>query len=158
MTSVKMIKEVSDEHSDEAYFFLLEIDSPELNETLYAVNNNEPVISRGQQYEAFPFEVILPPDTGGAPAALKLLTYNSSDDFIDLIRQTTEPPTVKLELVSTSDLDTPEKVIDFMTLGAAEYDALTISFTLTSSAWYARKTLQSTYQQAEFPGLFFALQ
>lgn len=150
--------QVSAQHSDEALFFLMTITSPELNEPLYVVNNNEALTSRGQVYEAFPFEVRLPPDDGAAPKDLQLVTYNLSDEFMDLIRQTTEPPAVKLELVSTRDLDTPEKVIDFMALGGAEYDALNITFTLINNNFAARKTLQNQYSQSEFPGLFFALQ
>lgn len=158
MTSVTLQREVSDEHSDEALFWLMEINAPEIGETLYVVNNNEEVYSRSRAYTPYPFEVVLPPDNGGKPANLKLITYNLDPRFIDLVRQTTEPPTVKIDLVSTRDMDTPEKTIDFMVLTGAEYDALTITFTLASSNWHSRKTLQATYQQAEFPGLFFALQ
>ena len=77
---------------------------------------------------------------------------------MDLVRQTTEPPQVKLELISTRDPDVVEKTIDFMALGGAEYDALNITFTLIANTFGARKTLQNKYSQAEFPGLFFALQ
>lgn len=150
--------QVSANHSDEAIFFLMTIESPELNEQIYAVNNNEAIVSRGRTYEAFPFEVRLPPDDGGAPKDLQLVTYNLSEDFMDLVRQTTEPPTVKLELISSRDPDVVEKTIDFMSLGGAQYDALNITFTLIANNFAARKTLQSTYNQAEFPGLFFALQ
>lgn len=158
MTSVTLTREVSDEHSDAAFFWLMEINAPEISETLYVVNNNEEVFSRGQAYTPYPFEVALPPDNGGKPTAMQLRTFNLDPRFIDLVRQTTQPPTVKIELVSTNDLDTPEKVIDFMVLTGAEYDALSITFSLASSNWHSRKTLQATYQQAEFPGLFFALQ
>lgn len=158
MTSVNLTRQVSDEHSDEALFWLMEIDAPEIGEVLYVCNNNEELTSRGRTYTPYPFEVVLPPDNGGKPAAMKLVTYNLDPRFIDLVRQTTEPPSVKIELVSSRDMDTPEKVVDFMVLSGAEYDALTITFTLASSNWHSRKTLQATYQQAEFPGLFFALQ
>lgn len=158
MTSVELTRQVSDEHSDEALLWLMEINAPEIGETLYVVNNNEEVFAQGRTYTPYPFEVILPPDNGGKPANLKLLTYNLDPRFIDLVRQTTEPPSVKIELVSTRDLNVPEKTINFMVLTGAEYDALTITFTLASSNWHSRKTLQATYQQAEFPGLFFALQ
>jgi hypothetical protein len=77
---------------------------------------------------------------------------------MDLVRQTTEPPLVKLELVSSVDMDFVEKTIDFMALGAADYDALTITFTLISNQFSSRNTLKNAYGQNEFPGLFFALQ
>lgn len=150
--------QVSANHSDEALFFLMTIQSPELSEDLHVVNNNEAVVSRGVTYEAFPFVIELPPDDGGAPKDLRLKTYNVSEEFMDLIRQTTEPPKVKLELVSSRDMDFVEKTIGFMALGGAEYDASEISFTLISNQFSARNTLKNKYAQNEFPGLFFALQ
>jgi hypothetical protein len=158
VTTVEFENTLHSDHSDEAIFFLLTITSPELSEPLYLVNNNASVLSRGRVYEPFPFEVVLPPEDGGKPKALKLNTYNLSPEFMDLVRQTNEPPLVKFEIVSTRDMDQVEKVIDFMQVGAAEYDAVTVSFTLVSSQFGARKTLQAMYSQNEFPGLFFALQ
>jgi hypothetical protein len=141
-----------------AYLFLLEINSTQLDEPIYIVNNNEEVVSRGITYEPFPFEVVLPPDDGSKPQNLKLVTFNVHPDLIDLIRQTVEPPTVKLELVTTADLDFVEKTVDFMTVVGSTYDALNITFDLASSSVFARAALRGKYTQTEFPGLFFALQ
>ena len=156
--TVEFENDLTANHSDEALLFLMTITSEELNEEIYCVNNNEAVVSRGRTFEAFPFEIRLPPEDGGTPKDLKLVTYNLSDEFMDLVRQAQSPPEVKLELVSTRDLDEVEKTIDFMSVGGATYDALTITFTLIANNFSARKTLQATYNQAEFPGLFFALQ
>ena len=156
--SAEFENELTANHSDEALLFLMTITSEELNEQIYCVNNNEPVVSRCRTYEAFPFAIKLPPEDGGAPKELELVTYNLSDEFMDLVRQAQSPPSVKLELVSTRDLDEVEKTIDFMSVGGATYDALQITFTLIANNFAARKTLQATYNQAEFPGLFFALQ
>ena len=106
--------QVSANHSEHALLFLMTIISEELNEEIYCVNNNEAVVSRGRTYEAFPFEIKLPPEDGGAPKDLQVVTYNLSDEFMDLVRQAQSPPQIKLELVSTRDLDEVEKTIDFM--------------------------------------------
>lgn len=158
MTTVEFENTLHADHDDHAIFFLMNITSPQLDQPLYLVNNNEAIISRGVVYEPFPFDVVLPPDDGSKPQALKLNTFNLSPEFMDLVRQTQEPPLVKFEIVSTRDLNVVEKSIDFMQVGAAEYDALSVSFTLASSNFGARKTLQAMYSQVEFPGLFFALQ
>lgn len=151
-------QQVGHEHSDEAIFFLMTIESPQLDEPLYLVNNNEDVYSRGTRFEPFPFELSLPPETGGPPQNLQLRTFNLGEQMMDLIRQTTEPPLIKFELVSTRDLDVVEKSINFMEVRGAEYDALGVVFTLAAANFAARKSLQATYTQIEFPGLFFALQ
>ena len=140
-----------------AFLFLMRINSPELEQPIYLVNNNEEIVSRGVTYEAFPFEVVLPPDDGQKPQNLKVITFNVHPEMINAIRQTAEPPTVLLEMVTTADLDFVEKRIDFMTVVSAQYDALNVTFDLASSSVFSRSTLRGKYTQSEFKGLFFAL-
>ena len=105
MTTVEFENTLHADHDDHAIFFLMNITSPQLSEPLYPVNNNDAIYSRGRLYEPFPFEVVLPPDDGAKPQALKLNTFNLSPEFMDLVRQTQEPPLVKFEIVSTRDLN-----------------------------------------------------
>ena len=156
--SPPVVIQTSENHSTEALFWLLTITSAELEKPLYLVNNNEDIVSNGITYEPFPFEVVLPPDDGGKPQNLVLKTYNVAPELMDVIRKPVEPPQVRIDLVSTLDLDAIEKSIGFMTVGAASYDALEVSFQLTAGGWAGRKTLNNIYDQAEFPALFFAIQ
>jgi len=152
------VVQVSENHGEEALLWLMTITSDELDAPLYLVNNNEEIVSNGQKYEPFPFEVILPPDDGGKPQNLVLKTYNLAPELMDVIRKPTEPPQVQIDLVSTADLNFVEKSIGFMTVGAVEYDALEVTFQLKAGSWAGRKTLNNIYNQSEFPALFFALQ
>lgn len=152
------VVQVSENHGEEALLWLMTITSAELASPLYLVNNNEEIVSNGQKYEPFPFEVILPPDDGGKPQNLVLKTYNLAPELMDVIRKPTEPPQVQIDLVSTADLNFVEKSIGFMTVGAAEYDALEVTFQLNAGGWAGRKSLNNIYNQSEFPALFFALQ
>ncbi len=149
---------VNNQHQEHAFLWLMTIRDAESNTTLRVVNNLEDVNSGGQVYTAFPFEVTLPPDDGGTPQSLKVTTVNASRDLIEIIRGTLEPPTVKLDLITSNNPNLIHKTIDFMQVGGVEYDALTVGFDLVSSSAFARKTQQHTYNQAEFPGLFYALQ
>ena len=154
---------VNNQHQEHAFLWLMTIRDAETNTTLHVVNNLEDVTSTGvygraQLYTAFPFEVTLPPDDGGTPQSLKVTTVNASRDLIEIIRGTLEPPTVRLDLITSNNPDLIHKTIDFMQVGGVEYDALTVGFDLVSSSAFARKTQQATYNQAEFPGLFYALQ
>ncbi len=149
---------VNNQHQEHAFLWLMTIRDAESNTTLRVVNNLEDVNSGGQVYTAFPFEVTLPPDDGGTPQSLKVTTVNASRDLIEIIRGTLEPPTVKLDLITSNNPNLIHKTIDFMQVGGVEYDALTVGFDLVSSSAFARKTQQATYNQAEFPGLFYALQ
>jgi hypothetical protein len=145
-------------HGEVAYFFLMTITDPESSTILRVVNNLEDVTSRGEVYTAFPFEITLPPDTGTAPAGVKVTTVNVGAELMQILRGTLDPPKVKLELILSNDTDIVEKTIDFMVLRNLEYDIESVSFELTSSSIFARKTCTGIYSQNEFPGLLFSLQ
>lgn len=149
---------VNRQHQEHAFLWLMTIQDSGSGTTLRVVSNLEDVTSNGQVYTAFPFEVTLPPDDGGTPQSLKVTTVNASRDLIEIIRGTLEPPMVRLDLITSNAPDLIHKSIDFMQVGGVEYDALTVGFDLVSSSAFVRKTQQHAYNQAEFPGLFYALQ
>ena len=153
-----LINQVNEMHGQVAYLFLMTITDPESKTVLHVVNNLEPVISNGIKYEAFPFEIIMPPDTGTAPAGIKVQTVNVGAELMKVLRGTLDPPRVKLELVLSDAPDVVEKTIDFMVLRNLEYDINSVSFDLTSSSIFARRTCTGIYSQNEFPGLLFSLQ
>jgi hypothetical protein len=153
-----LINRVNDMQGQVAYLFLMTITDPESKTVINVVNNLEPVISRGFRYDAFPFEITLPPDTGTAPAGIKVQTVNVGAELMQILRGTLDPPRVKLELVLSDAPDVVEKTIDFMVLRNLEYDVNSVSFDLTSSSIFARKTCTGVYSQNEFPGLLFSLQ
>ena len=153
-----LINHVNMMHGQVAYLFLMTITDPESSTVITVVNNLEPVESRGVKYEAFPFSITLPPDTGTAPAGIKVTTVNVGAELMQILRGTLDPPKVKLELVLSDAPDVVEKTIDFMVLRNLEYDIESVSFELTSSSIFARKTCTGIYSQNEFPGLLFSLQ
>ena len=153
-----LVNVVNQMHGQVAYLFLMTISDPESNTVLHVVNNLEDVTSRGQVYTAFPFEIQLPPDSGTAPAGVKVTTVNVGAELMQILRGTIDPPKVKLELVLSDDPDVVEKTIDFMVLRNLSYDIESVSFDLASSSIFARKTCTGIYSQNEFPGLLFSLQ
>jgi len=144
---------------DEVFLWLITFTDYQNNDELYAVNNLEDITSNGQLFTAFPFQLTLPPDDGQKPQSLTLDFPNVGRELMQLVREyeAGKPPKVKLDLVLASDPNVIEKTIDFMEVGAVEYNVLDIKFTLISSSIFARKTCIGTYNQAEFPGLFWAL-
>jgi len=159
-----IINIVNQQHSDDAFLFLITVSDPSSSTFLYGVSNLEAVTYRGQLYEAFPFEVQLPPDDGTKPGTVTIRTVNTGPELMKILRGTLEPPMVKLELILSSSLELPEdkqpdpeKTIDFMTVRGLTYDNENVEFQLASSSIFARKTCSGTYSQVEFPGLFFAV-
>ena len=143
--------------TDVAFFVLLTITPPagSITPVIRVVNNNEDVVSRGDTYMAFPFEFKLPVDDGERQPAIQVMAANSSQDFIEAVRSMLEPPTVKLELISSLDPDMPEKVIDFLRLDSVTYDAMSITFSLQPINILARNFPNTTYNAVEFPDLLY---
>ena len=158
MPTVNLNNQVNMLNGDQAYLFLMTIEDPESSTILRVVNNLEDVESRGETYTAFPFEVTLPPDTGSAPAGVRVTTFNVGRELMEILRGTFNPPKVKLELVLSGDTSIVEKSIDFMVLRNLEYNIDSVTFTLNSSSIFARKTCNGIYSQNEFPALLFSLQ
>jgi len=144
---------------DEVFLWLITFTDYENNDELYAVNNLEDVLSNGQLFTAFPFQLTLPPDDGQKPQSLSLTFPNVGRELMHLVREyeAGKTPKVKFDLILASAPDAIEKTIDFMEVGAVEYNVLDIKFNLISSSIFARKTCTGTYNQSEFPGLFWAL-
>ena len=159
MPYIQVPNVVNNINIEEAFLWLLTFSDYDNNVDLRAVNNLEDVASRGQTYTAFPFAISLPPDDGQKPQNLKLAFPNVGQELVTLIREfdPSLAPKVKLELVLSSDPETVEKTIDFMSVGNVTYTATDISFELVSSSIFARKTCTAIYNQAEFPGMFWAL-
>lgn len=155
-----LVEVVNDLNIDDAFLWLLTIHDYENNAVLRAVNNLEPVVSRGVKFEAFPFDIQLPPDDGQKLQNVRISFANVTREATEIVRQYSpdKPPMVVLELVLSSNPDRVEKQLDFLTLTSATYDALTITFTLASTFVFNRKTCLAIYNSEEFPGMFYAMQ
>lgn len=148
---------INQETTDVALLWLLTVTDPASAVVLRAVNNLEDVTSRGDVYTAFPFDLVLPPDTGDRPQNLNLTVANVGQELIQVLRGQLAPPQVKLELVTSASPDTVEKALDFFTVRNAEYNAQVITFTLSPSNIFARSTCTATYSSDEFPALYWSL-
>ena len=67
-------------------------------------------------FTAYPFNISLPVEDGSKELSLTLTIDNVDQLLVEAIRGFLEPPTMKLELVLSSDFDTVEKKIDFLRL------------------------------------------
>lgn len=139
--------------TNEAFLWLLTITSA--NETLRVVNNMEDVVSRGNTFTAYPFNISLPVEDGAKELALTLTIDNVDQMLVEAIRGFLEPPMMTLELVLSSDFNTVEKKIDFLRLSNVEYDALQIRGSLKPINVLGNSFPASNYDPAQFPSLFY---
>jgi len=139
--------------TNEAFLWLLTITTSK--ETLRIVNNMEDVVSRGNTYTAYPFNISLPVEDGSKELSLTLTIDNVDQLLVEALRGFLEPPVMKLELVLSSDFDTVEKKIDFLRLSNVEYDALQIRGSLKPNNVLGNSFPATSYDPAQFPSLFY---
>ena len=139
--------------TDEAFLWLLTITTS--NETIRLVNNMEDIVSRGNNYTAYPFNISLPIEDGSKQLSLSLTIDNVDQVLIEAIRGFLEPPVMKLELVLSSDFDTVEKKIDFLRLSNVEYDQLQIRGQLKPNNVLGNAFPATSYDPSQYPALFY---
>ena len=139
--------------TNEAFLWLLTITTSK--ENILLVNNMEDIVSRGEKYTAYPFDISLPVEDGSKALALTIKIDNVDQVLIEAIRGFLEPPVMKLELVLSSDFNTVEKKIDFLRLSNVEYDQLQIRGQLKPNNVLGNSFPASSYDPAQFPALFY---
>jgi hypothetical protein len=142
---------VNDANSEVAWFTLLTITSKGVSS--YLCDNTDTITSRGQAYLPFPFKITLPESDGETLPKVKYTIANVDQSLVEAIRAEITPPTIKLEVVTTINLDAPEIIIDGLVMHDASYDAVQISGTLSIPNILSRK-FGETYSPSIFPALF----
>jgi hypothetical protein len=111
-------------------------------------------VSRGNTYNAFPFEPVLPVDSADELPQTSIGFQNIDRSIISTIRTLTgEQPSILLEIVVASDPGNPQISLA-LTLLEAKYDAMTITATLAWEAFLAEPYPAHSITPADFPGVF----
>ena len=134
-------------------FLLLKIDHADLAQPIRVVNNKEDVISNGETFVGFPFEIPLPDNIEDAPPRTRLQISNVSREIGQAIRLINTPASVTLEIVQQSDLDTIQFTFPGMRLTNAQLDALTVTGDLSFEDLVREPYPSKTFSPAEYPGL-----
>jgi hypothetical protein len=148
-----LVPAVNRSTTDEAFFVLLTIMPADGQGTIFVVNNLEPITSRGQVFEAYPFAISLPQDTGESQPSVTISIDAVDQRIIEIMRALQEPPTVKIEVVMLSTLDVVDKTIDFLELTNVQYNALTVTGTLRPVNFLSMPAIDAIYSGVEFPDL-----
>ena len=145
---------VNAQETDEVFLLLLTLDHADLAQPIRVVNNTENVVSRGDTYVAYPFEIALPDEDPESVARVTLRIDNVDRQIVQSLRAIQAPLSVALEVVMASAPDTVEAGPFNMTLVAAEYDALTITGELAFEDVLNEPFPGASYIPSEYPGLF----
>jgi len=110
--------------------------------------------SRGNQFLFLPFSAVLPDDKDEAPPQAKVVIDNIDREIIPLLRSTSTPSSVTLELVLASSPDVVEMSYAALDLVAADYDSQSITISLAMDAFVTEPYPADTMNPSSFPGIF----
>jgi len=163
--SLNFRKAIFAQESGEIPIFLLTITHPDLAAPIYLSTDattrlsTDPLtygtVSRSVTYLYAASSVTLPDEKDKSPPACKLTMENVTRGLIPLARSVATPPTVKIEAVLASALDTVEMTWPVMDMSHLGYDVATLEFDLTMDALVTEPYPAGTFSPAYFPGLFF---
>lgn len=115
------------QETDEVWLVLLTITHPSLAAPIRFVNDFQSLVSRGNVFLAFPFEVEFPEQDADSPGEARLTIDNIDRSIVNTIRAISSPPDITMEVVLASQPDTVEAVFSGLTLRNVNYDALKVS-------------------------------
>lgn len=142
------------QETDEAIFFLITIDHPDFTNPIRLVNNTTDIVSNGDTYNAFPFEITLPIDDPERESYSMIKIENVSLEINALLRPLASSPTVELSVIFSSSPDTIEIGPFNFLLRDYRYNAQSIEGTLAYEDTLNETLPAHTFNPNEFPGLF----
>ena len=138
----------------EVFLILLEISHSSLIKPHYLVNNTENIVSGGNTYTAYPFDIQLQDENDESLGTVKLIIDNVDRSLVALIRQMSEPPSFVIKLVLSSQPDIVEITISDLKLRECSYNRYTIEGELYSDDILSTRFPESTIDATQYLGLF----
>ncbi len=145
---------VNAQETGEVFLLLLTLDHDELAAPIRVVNNTVDIVSRGNTYIAYPFQLELPAEDADQISSVRLSIDNVDRTIVQSLRAISSPVAVTIEVVLASSPDTVEAGPFAMSLVQAEYDALVIQGELAFEDVLTEPFPGHAYVPADYPGLF----
>jgi len=142
------------EETADGLLALLTIDHPTLTTPIRVVHNTVDIISRGDSFTAFPFELVLPTSDPDSPPRAQLVIDNVSREIGQVIRQIPSAATVLIEVVRLAAPDELELSFPTLKLINIRLDVAKVTGDLISEDLQIEPYPAFTFSPAQFPGLF----
>jgi len=146
--------EVFKQETSECFILLVTIDHADLSVPIRVSSDGVDTISRLNTFVSFPFDITLPSDSEDGPPVAKLVIDNVDRQIVQAVRSISSPPSVLMEIVLASDVETVEVDWPDFELIDVDYDALTVSGLLTQERFESEPYPHLKFTPGNFPGLF----
>ncbi len=142
------------QETDDIWLILLTLTHTDLDEPIRVARNTENVVSNGQTFVAFPFDIELPNDQEDQSPTARLTISNISREIAETLRSIRSSPSVTIEVVSAEDPDTVEFRLPGFQLKNVGWDAISVQGQLTLENIAVEPFPEGLFTPANFPGLF----
>lgn len=142
------------EQTGEEFVTLVTIDHEDLASPIRVCDQEPDLVSRGNTFVAFPFQIVLPEDRDDELPRSSIQVDCVDRTILAAIRALTSAPTVTVECVLRSQPDTLEYGPFEMTLRPIRYDMLVIEGDLNVARILDEPGEQLSYTPDVAPGLF----
>jgi hypothetical protein len=138
----------------EVFLFLLKLSHEDMV-PMYFVNNPVDVVSNGETYMAFPFDLTLPDDREDTITRIQLVIDNVDRRIVTAVRSIDTPAMFTISVIRAAEPNVLVAGPTSCTLRNVTYGALTVSGDLAPHENVMDEpTPQHTYTPATAPGLF----
>jgi hypothetical protein len=145
---------VTAQETAELFLILLTIDTGPNELPTRLVNDTADLISRGETYLAFPFDIELPADDSETLRRVRLRIDNIHRALVRILRGISAPPRVALEVVRHAEPDIVEAGPFALQFVSVQYDARVIEVELGAEDILNARFPAGDYSPADYPGLF----
>lgn len=142
------------QETDEVWMVLLTLSHPSLAQAIRVVDNTVPIVSRGAEFQDFPFGLDPPGEHEDAPGMARLWIDNVSREIGQTIRSIQTPVQALIEVVRAADADTVERAWPDFWLRNVRWNAGRVTGDLTLEDFTTEPYPAGTFTPASFPALF----
>lgn len=153
LVSAEAIKQSVAQHNNNPFIVLLTFNHATLAAPIRIARNRADIVSRGNTYTAYPFQITLATDSDDNPQA-KVTVANVSRAIGRSIEAMIEPPVATVEIVLASTPDTVERSWSMFQLTDASWDAFRVTGTLQIIQYWDEPYPKMRVVPSKFPGLF----
>jgi len=163
--SLNLRQEMFAQESGEVLIFLLTISHASLTTPIRLTTDpterksTDPLVyrtmSRGEEFLYAGVDITIPDEQDRSPPASKLTVENVTRGLVPLARSIATPPSIKIEVVAASDLDTVEMTWPALDMSNLQYDAGQLVFDLTMDSLVTEPYPSGSFNPASFRGLFY---
>lgn len=152
--SAELKQAVYAQETTQEFIVLIALSHPDLAAPIRVNSSGVDVVSNGETFIAYPFEVVLPDDVDDRPPRAKLRIDNISREIVLAIRTISFAPLVNIQIVMATSPNTIEaEFLDFR-LSNITYDQVTVEGDLTLEEFIGEPYPARVFSPADFPGLF----